>query len=325
MTAVQLTTAIGSFCGIFILILDGRTALLAALEGINLCLKTVIPALFPFFICSSLLMSSTLGIRMPLLQPLGRLFSLTTGNEALLIPAFLGGYPVGAQCVANAWHKGQLSRQDAQYMLSFCSNAGPSFLFGIIGHMFPQKHIPWLLWIIHITSAWMVSRLYPTSNKPSDNIPVKTSLSQIMGMSVKTMGMVCGWIVLFRIIVAFLDRWFLWILPQDIQVLVIGLLELANGCNQLQTVTDPAARFLLCSVILSLGGICITLQTISVTQGLSLKYYYQGKGLQCLFSLLLSMAVLKKQWAFICILPLVIWYFSEKIKNTGSNPEKAVV
>ena len=36
--------------GLLILILDGKTAYNGAVDGIELCLKTVIPALFPFFV-----------------------------------------------------------------------------------------------------------------------------------------------------------------------------------------------------------------------------------------------------------------------------------
>ena len=44
------------------LILDGRTAIDGARQGIELCLRTVIPSLFPFFVLSILLTSSLLGM-----------------------------------------------------------------------------------------------------------------------------------------------------------------------------------------------------------------------------------------------------------------------
>lgn len=130
---------------------------------------------------------------------------------------------------------------------------------------------------------------------------------------------------MFRIVIAFFDRWFLWLLPQSTHVLTIGILELANGCTELHKIADPVARFLICSIILSLGGICVTLQTISVTHGLSMKYYFRGKGLQCLFSILLSIGILKKLWALPMGLMLYFCYFSGKTKNSGSNRKQAVV
>ena len=68
------------------------------------------------------------------------------------------------------------------------------------------------------------------------------------------MGNVCGWVILFRILIAFLERWFLWLLPASVRVAVTGLLELSNGCCALAEIKDFKMRFLLCSGMLSFGG-----------------------------------------------------------------------
>ena len=39
------------------------------------------------------------------------------------------------------------------------------------------------------------------------------------------------------------------------------------------------------------GGVCVAMQTISVTQGLSCKFYFLGKALQTLYSVLFAWAV----------------------------------
>ena len=49
-------TGFAAGAAMLMLILDGRTALTGAAEGIDLCIRTVIPALFPFFVLSPLLM-----------------------------------------------------------------------------------------------------------------------------------------------------------------------------------------------------------------------------------------------------------------------------
>ena len=64
------------------LILDGRTAIDGARQGIELCLRTVIPSLFPFFVLSILLTSSLLGSSLAVLRPLGRLFGMPDGAES---------------------------------------------------------------------------------------------------------------------------------------------------------------------------------------------------------------------------------------------------
>ena len=110
------------------------------------------------------------------------------------------------------------------------------------------------------------------------------------------MATVCGWVVLFRVLLAFLKRWFFWILPAAVQVAVTGILELSNGCCELLAVTDVSDRFCICSGILAFGGLCVTMQTVSVTAGLSLKPYFWGKLLQTLFSLALAALIAYGIW-----------------------------
>ena len=269
------------------LILDGRTAIDGARQGIELCLRTVIPSLFPFFVLSILLTSSLLGSSLAVLRPLGRLFGMPDGAESLLIPAFLGGYPVGAQNVAAAFRSGQLTKPEAERMLSFCSNAGPAFLFGMAAAMFPRRWMAWALWGIHIVGALFAALLIP--GKPAAPVRLTKTSPQVMAT-------VCGWVVLFRVLLAFLKRWIFWILPAAVQVAVTGILELSNGCCELLAVTDVSARFCICSGILAFGGLCVTMQTVSVTAGLSLKPYFWGKLLQTLFSLALAALIAYGIW-----------------------------
>ena len=283
---------IGSAIGICILILDGKTALAGANEGIELCIRTVIPSLFPFFLLSIALTASIGGQTSPLFQPLQKLCRIPKGSESILLTGFLGGYPVGAQAVANAFTHGNLTRAQAERMLSFCSNAGPAFLFGIIGSQYPGALYPWLLWGIHLLSAVAVSFILP----PVDNSPAKASHSQplsaaeIMRKATSVMAQVCGWIIIFRVILKFLDRWVFWLFPKVIQILLMGLLELSNGCCSLSQIENVGLRFLVSAVILSFGGLCVTMQTVSVIGNLSTRKYIQGKLLQTLFSIVLASA-----------------------------------
>lgn len=284
--------------GMLALILDGRTAIEGARQGIGLCLRTVIPSLFPFFVLSILLTSSLLGSSLIVLRPLGRLFGMPEGAESLLIPAFLGGYPVGAQNVAAAFRNGRLTKPEAERLLSFCSNAGPAFLFGMAASMFPRRWMAWALWGIHIAGALFASLMIPEKSTAPVRL-TKTSPhspSSALNTAIQVMATVCGWVVLFRVLLAFLKRWIFWILPTAVQVAITGILELSNGCCELLSVPDVSARFCICSGLLAFGGLCVTMQTVSVTAGLSMKPYFLGKLLQTLFSLALAVLMAYGVW-----------------------------
>lgn len=316
---VRTLSALGAALGMLILILDGKTALLGAQEGIELCIRTAIPSLFPFFVLSSVLVSS-LSARW--LRPLGRLCRMPEGTESLLLVGFLGGYPTGAQCTAQAYRDGLLTKAQAERLIAFCSNAGPSFLFGIIAPMFEDAKTAWLLWFIHIVSAVCVAVLTPSSEFGSHK-PIEltaTSFPQALTGAVKTMASVCGWVVLFRILITFLNRWFLWMLPETGQVIIKGLLELTNGCCSLKEISNEGLRFIVCSGLLAFGGLCVTMQTASVTAGLSLRPYLKGKLCQAVISILQAILI-QRSFLFMAVLAFIFVTAAGKLKNNCSNPQ----
>lgn len=282
--------AIGAALGMLVLILDGKTALAGAAEGIRLCIATLVPSLFPFFLLSILLTAALSGQALNLLRPIAAACKIPIGAESLFAIGLLGGYPVGAQNIALLHHQGMLSDRQSARMLAFCNNAGPAFIFGVLGAIFSDKRVPWLLWLIHIASALLVGLLLP-GETPVDHVnplPRKLSINDALAQSVKTMSLVCGWVVLMRMVLAFMENWFLWLFPQPVQVIISGILELSNGCLRLTELESEGLRFLIAAGFLSLGGICVTLQTSSVADGISMKLYFPGKLLQCSISILLG-------------------------------------
>ncbi len=277
-----------------VLILDSRTAFSGAVEGIDLCIRTVIPSLFPFFVLSILLTSYLSRTRAPILRPIGKLFGVPSGAEIMLLTGYLGGYPVGAQGVSQTFDADQLSRTDAQRMTVICNNCGPAFLFGMAAGAFDDPLTAWMIWGIIILSGWILSIILPKGGRPSAHIrPVRPlTYMQSLDLSIRVLARVCGWIILFRILLSFLDRWILWYFPQEIRVVISGIFELANGCTGLKDVSNEGLRFMICTGLLSFGGLCVTMQTFSViSPRLDKGYYFPGKAFQGCISVMLAYLV----------------------------------
>lgn len=286
-------TGAAAALAMLLMIFDSKTALAGAAAGVQRCISTVIPSLFPFFILAALLTGSLAGQNFAPLEILGKSLSIPQGSASLLLVGLLGGYPVGAQCIAQSCREGQLSTQDGERMLAFCSNAGPAFLFGIGATLFPSIWICWLLWIIHIAAAWIVALLTPktprSSFRAARSAPV--TLTDAMHRCLRSMALVCGWIVLFRTLIAFAERWFFWLLPSQWQLLITGVLELTNGCCNLISLSNIGSRMQLFSLLLGFGGLCVLLQTKSVLRGSGLQgyAYFPGKAAQSAISFLLCL------------------------------------
>ncbi len=286
----QIWTGILAALAMTLLILDAKTAISGAQEGIMLCIYTVLPALFPFIFLSVLISGSVKHLKISVLKPICSLCRLPRGSESFMLLGFLGGYPVGAQSIAQAYWAGNLSKLDAHRMLGFCSNAGPAFIFGMLSGLFTSAHVTWILWLIHIVSALIVGILLPGNSDYQTNVHTAQPISvpKALDQSIRVIANICGWVILFRVLIAVCSRWFLWFLPKTLQIGLIGLLELVNGSNALLGLTNQGSRFVFIACFLSFGGLCVAMQTLSVTKGLGVGLYFPGKLLQSLISLLLA-------------------------------------
>lgn len=326
MKRTSLLTGILACTGLLLLILDSKTALAGAMDGLDLCIKTIIPSLFPFFFLTILLTNSLTDCSLPVMKPIIKFTHSPAGTETILLAGFLGGYPAGAQCIHTAYSSGHLSKDEAHRMLSFCNNAGPAFLFGIIHNMFDTTSAAFALWGIHVISALLTANLCPPSmHCPSRKSDFDQKPSDVMRSALYTMAAVCGWVILFRIIITFLDTWILWMFPATIRVVITGILELSNGCCSLREITDPELRFIICACLLSLGGLCVAMQTHAVTSGLSMKPYLKGKLLQTCFSLLLSVFIMNNCLPAIFVIILFTWTLQKMRKNKSRNSAAAAV
>ncbi len=287
--------------GMLLLILDSRQAASSAREAIELCTRTVIPSLFPFFLLSGWMARS--------------------GGGNLIFSGLFGGYPVGAQALAQAQAAGSVDRDRANRMLGWCSQAGPSFLFGIAGAQFPSMGYGWCLWAIQLLSALSVGLiLSPGSGVKTGHRAVTARHPDVMVPALRAMGSVCGWVVVFRVIIGFLQRWFFFFLPDMAKILISGLLELTNGCLMLESIPDLHLRFLLCLIFLNFGGVCVVLQTISVAGNLDIRYYLTGKLLQTGFAVLYGLLFLG-HWG--AVLPLSLIFsplLYRRIRKNSSIP-----
>lgn len=311
-----------------VLILDNRCALRGAAEGIELCVKTVIPSLFPFFVLSSILTASATGLA----KPLAALFGVTPNAGGALISGLLGGYPVGARSISQACAEGSLTPQEAQRLLPICNQCGPAFIFGITGSLLGSPVYSALIWGLHILSAILVARLLlPKPRKVLHHPSAKmqgSSLAEAMTQSIRSIATVCGWIVLFRVMFSFSDRWFLWAIPQERRILLCGLLELTNGCTDLYQITDIGSRFVLATLFTGFGGFCVGLQTLSLLhREIRPRYYFPGKIAQAGISTLIAGLLTGSHYLLglsVTGLGLVMLILAKFRKKTVAFPRKRV-
>lgn len=274
------------------LILDTDTAKEGVRSGMQVCMQSAIPSLLPFLIISKYLSGSLYGMHIPLLAGIGALCGIPKGLESILGVSLIGGYPVGAQIIADAWEKHYIDRKTAERMLGFCNNAGPAFIFGICAGLFSVPGMGWPIFIIQVSSAILCGIILPDKNVVVGKIVPKRPVSFVTNLNsaIRSMVGICGWMICFRIVLSYMERYFA-IENETVKAILYGVLELVNGTMAIRMIPSEAARFIALNGMLSLGGMCVWMQTAAASKGLSLKSFCFSKIFQSLISVVLAVII----------------------------------
>lgn len=309
--------------GMLLLILDSRCAARSAANALDLCLKTVIPSLFPMFVLSGMLVSGCSGASRRLLTGLEHWIGLPKGNGTLFLMGILGGFPVGAQSIAQAVENRNLSKSDGERMLGFCNNCSPAFLFGITARVFSDPAAPLWIFLIQLESALVVAAFTSfegTCHSSSARSPLSLTDAVIRGM--RSMASVCAWVILAGVAVGFLERWIYPILPGILPQIITGSTEITGGILGLSGIPDEGLRFMLCSGCVCFGGFCVWMQirSLASVQGLSTGHCFRQKTVQAVLGLILAEGIRVCGPVTLAIVPVLLVIR----KITLENPDRSM-
>lgn len=271
-----------------LLLLCSADAAQAVRDALALCAQSVIPALFPFFVASSLFIdlgcAAVLGRSLaPIMR---RLFGVSGAGGTAFLLGIIGGYPVGGRTAGELYRSGQCEREECERLLAFCNNAGPSFILGIAGlGCFGSVRVGAWLYLIHVGAAVMVGLLFRSTSRQMGR-PEKTetprwadALIQAVRGGAMSMVNICAFVVFFLVILRLFSRF------TGIQHgAILGIVEMTNGILRL---ANDRRGFIWAAGLLGWGGLSVHCQTAAVLSGsgLSLKRYFIGKALQAAISM----------------------------------------
>ena len=295
------------------LILTPQLAANGVRSGLTLCANVILPSLFPFFVCSGLLVELGVCARLSqhLAGPAAALLHLPPQAGTAFLLGLAGGYPAGAQIVASLYEKKQLRAGEAEHALAVCNQAGPSFIFGVLGGaVFKSAAAGAFLYAVQLLSALIICRL--TGKKPRAAVmPPRgeepESFAAAFAASVQRAGWsalrICMYVTVFSVVSAYALALAGSALPDALRPAVLGALELSAGCAALADCgLSVNIKLMLASMLLSFGGCSILMQTEAAVQesGLRGKYLLPYKLLQAgaagAISLPLSLLLHAERW-----------------------------
>ena len=111
-----------------------------AVSGLLLWYSSVVPALFPFMVLSSVLSAS--GGVQALMRPFPVVFrfaGLSADGWYVLLTGLLCGCPMGAKTCADLYAEGRISSGEAKFLFALCNHPSPMFLAGFVCPMFASQ------------------------------------------------------------------------------------------------------------------------------------------------------------------------------------------
>ena len=131
----------------------------SAMQGaIRLCMRIILPTLFPFMVLSDLLVQSIGDADAPawLSRITHRLFRVPA---SALLPFLLGalcGFPIGVKNADALYREGRISAGEYANLLCFVNNTGPAFVIAAVGTgLFSSVRLGVLLYSVQLVSALM--------------------------------------------------------------------------------------------------------------------------------------------------------------------------
>lgn len=291
---------------ILLMILKGGEVIEYAHRALFICYEMIIPTLFPFFVCSGILVysgfcESLSKIFSPVMLPV---FGINPSGSAAFVLGILSGYPLGAVTTCQLYQSSYLSKKEAERLLAFCNNSGPLFILCSVGiGLFSDIKTGVLLYIAHILGAITVGIVLRIFSKPVYNpqvgsiaVPEK-NIGEIFSASLQnalsSILTVCGAVVFFTVAGSLIMDF----IPEfSLKPVLYGLLEFASG-NVVLASSDfsLAQKLILSCIITGFAGFCVHIQVLSVVAayGLKLKTYIIGKIMHGFFSGIYAFLILK--------------------------------
>lgn len=288
----------------FEILLSPQSAMLYAKEGLLLWFQTMIPALFPFMVLTSVIVNldlipNVVSIVHPILY---FLFRTNYYCEYAIVMGFLCGYPMGAVIVKNLYQSRKISQKEADFLLAFCNNIGPVFFSSIVLPQFGQKYaipflagmyvIPFLYGILLRYFCYQDTFFSKDEQKHSDSskkILVSAAVTEAMNQSVSTILFLGACMICFNMLRFIPDK-----LAQDnfmLQIIFAWCLEVNGAILKTGSLFHDGYQMQAISMVplLQIGGLSCLFQTLGILSATNLRFlpYLIHKTIQALLWLFL--------------------------------------
>lgn len=282
--------------GCFLLFAFPAAASAGASAGLDLCLRVVVPSLFPFFAAANLLRGGGLFERIGgRMKGLMRFFSLPACCGGVFALGLVSGFPVGAEGSARLFEEGGCSKKQAERLLALSNNPSPAFVISAAGAgILGSAAAGWAMFLCQICSVVVVGKIMAyiykeesmsfLSRKQTALRPFPQMFTESVADALFSVLKVCAFVIFFIMLTDFPVRMG-WIAENGAgKLLFSGFFELTSAFGALGGLSFRTA-FALSGIVLGWAGLSVHCQVavFALKGKLSLRPYLLSRLLQSLF------------------------------------------
>lgn len=283
------------------IIIFPNESIIAANEGLNIWTTVLIPSLLPFVIGANLIVDlKIVDILGFIINPITKFIFNVSGKSALVfVISTVSGYPVGSKLASELRNNNEISKYEAQRLVSFCSTSGPLFIIGAVATgMFQDSSLGYLMITCHYLGSISVGILFRNYGKellPKSKYSLKRNIKDIIDNKVSddngffvlfgsavfsgtnTLLMVGGFVIVFSVVFKILSLFniislissilsiplsLFGVTPELCYALICGLFEMTIGCDKIASITSSpeVLRASLASFLIGFSGLSILAQ-----------------------------------------------------------------
>lgn len=274
---------------IILFVVNLQSSIQAVIDGCKLCFKSIFPTVFPFsVICNLLIYYDGINLYSKIIGPsLCKPLGLSKNSSFALVASFICGYPLGAKYSTDLYELNSISRSEYLRLLNIATNCGPIFILGAVAtSLLGNSKLGYILLIANYISPLIIGFVtkpkintcnlsnnltYTNNNNFGENF--KNAINNAISTTLS----VSGFVVLFSLLISIIKNNAITsiiltnidninFLPKGLlNGLLLGSIEITNGCNILASSTELGIHFKLAAIsfLCSFSGISIIAQSFS--------------------------------------------------------------
>ncbi len=250
------------------------------LEASTMFINKLFPAMFLFYTLSDLLINyGLLNVLEPIFNKLFlKLFHISGTSSFIVLMSMISGFPSGAKYTTSFLEKNLITKDLANYLLTFTHFSNPLFIMGTISILFSKK-IAFFILLCHYLSNFIVAfmirpkKAYIEKKSPKiERDSFSNTLATSFLSSFKVLFLILGNTIFFYtisdILVHSLNN-------ELIKTLIYGLFDLTKGIISLKNLNITMFfKIILITSFLSFGGISVHFQVKEIIAKEKLNYLY---------------------------------------------------